>query len=184
MTLDNAELVNAPWICFMAFYGFVLSDAELNNLGGYLLCGGFVFADGHPAPSRWDAGYQSLRGALLDALETQGVLAQYEVLPTSHPVYHCYFDFDRPPLGAEATVDRRYADVPLEGLTIEGHLVAILGRNGYYHPWTFWGPTGPTKFPYRDWDPTRHLQFGINTIIFALTQEGSITHRLMESIRY
>jgi hypothetical protein len=28
----------------------------------------------------------------------------------------------------------------------------------------------------------RLIQFGINTIIFALTQEGSITHRLLDSI--
>ena len=32
-------------------------------------------------------------------------------------------------------------------------------------------------------DNTRLLQFGINTIVFALTQEGSITNRVMESVR-
>jgi hypothetical protein len=32
-------------------------------------------------------------------------------------------------------------------------------------------------------DNTRQLQFGVNLIVFALTQEGSITHRLMESVR-
>ena len=29
----------------------------------------------------------------------------------------------------------------------------------------------------------RMVQFGINTIIFALTQEGSITHRVMDEVR-
>ena len=32
-------------------------------------------------------------------------------------------------------------------------------------------------------DPTRQFQFGINTIIFALTQEGSITERLMDVVQ-
>ena len=30
----------------------------------------------------------------------------------------------------------------------------------------------------------RLLQLGINMLIFAMTQEGSITHRLMESVAY
>jgi len=32
-------------------------------------------------------------------------------------------------------------------------------------------------------DNTRQHQFAVNTIIFALTQEGSTTHRLMDSIK-
>jgi len=28
-------------------------------------------------------------------------------------------------------------------------------------------------------DPTRQLQFAVNLIVFALTQEGSITHQVM-----
>jgi hypothetical protein len=35
-----------------------------------------------------------------------------------------------------------------------------------------------------DWDPKGPFQFAVNTIVLALTQEGSITHRLMESVRY
>jgi hypothetical protein len=34
----------------------------------------------------------------------------------------------------------------------------------------------------RDIDPTLVFRFGINTIIFALTQEGSITKRAMDSV--
>ena len=28
------------------------------------------------------------------------------------------------------------------------------------------------------------FQFAVNTVVFALTQEGSITHRLMDSVRH
>ena len=28
----------------------------------------------------------------------------------------------------------------------------------------------------------RALQFGVNMVVFALTQEGSITHRVMDSV--
>jgi hypothetical protein len=33
-------------------------------------------------------------------------------------------------------------------------------------------------------DPTRQLQFGVNLIVFALTQEGSITNQVMDSVNY
>jgi len=66
----------------------------------------------------------------------------------------------------------------LEGLEVDGRLVALLSgkliSGGWRfgdHPWT------------KDWDAKRPLQFAVNMIVFALTQEGSITHRLMESIR-
>ena len=35
----------------------------------------------------------------------------------------------------------------------------------------------------RGLDPIRTLQFGVNVIVFALTQEGSVTNRLMNEVR-
>ena len=32
-------------------------------------------------------------------------------------------------------------------------------------------------------DPTRALQFALNTVVFALTQEGSVTQQLMTGVR-
>ena len=134
-----------------------------------------MFADGHPPPVWYCVGYQSLRRTLLEAVRTQGIRATYEALPNQHPIDHCYFDFDSgPPTGADY-IQSFYPGMDLidhiDGLTVDGRLVGILSEKGYY----IWSWTEP--------DPRRLLQFGINTIIFALTQEGSITHRLMDSIR-
>jgi hypothetical protein len=189
ITMNSAELMKTPWVYFMAFYGFTMSEGELQYLGTYIMSGGFVFADGHPWPG-WRGGYQSLKTTLLDALEMQGIQGAYEALPNHHPVYHCYFDFDAgPPAAADgacihSNVENMDILDHLDGLIIERRLLAILTKKGYYSPWANWGTTPfGGKGSYREMDPTRQLQFGVNTIIFALTQEGSITHRLMDSIK-
>ena len=33
-------------------------------------------------------------------------------------------------------------------------------------------------------DPTRQYMFGVNLVVFALTQEGGVTHRLMAGVQY
>ena len=186
LSLHSAELFRAPWLFAAAHRSFNLSDSELQNFGKYLICGGFAFADGAETESvrAWKGGVASLRNCLLDALRSQGVEALLEKLPNSHPIYHCYFDFSGPPVGADAAEHSMYPDlcrvIPyLEGLHAEHGLVAILSRKNYAHAWTFWGPGRG----WSDWDPKRPLQFAVNTIVFALTQEGSITRRLMDSIQ-
>jgi hypothetical protein len=184
--LGGRELFKVPWLLLAAQYSFELTDGELQNVGRYLLSGGLVFADGvdNQISPAYKAGMTALLASLLGALRTQGVVGVLEKLPNDHPIYHCYFDFDGPPIGGDGAwvqVDPDRAEVMgyLEGIEIDGRLVATYSRKDYTHAWTFWA-----RAPmYRDWDPTRPLQFGINTIVFALTQEGSITHRLMESVR-
>ena len=107
--------------------------------------------------------------------------ATFHRLPASHPIYHCYFDFEGPPLAFGSDMGSDY----LEGIEADGHLSVILSRKAFYSPWKDWGktPWGSKGPSYRDWDPERQLQFAVNLIVFALTQEGSITHRLMESVR-
>ena len=49
--------------------------------------------------------------------------------------------------------------------------------------WAQWGPNGGGLDAYEYLDPTRCFQFGVNTIMYALTREGSITHRVMDSVK-
>ena len=159
------------------------STTELANLGRYLMSGGFIFADCH---NYWNRGitacYSSLRGILLEALAAQGMAMSFEKVPNSHPVYHCYFDFDGPPVGGDAADNAHYSDMVhlaryLEGIQIEGRLVALLSGKLIYRGWCF--GHGWTY----GWDPKRPLQFAVNMIVFSLTQEGSITHRLMDTVK-
>jgi len=151
--------------------------------------GGFVFADcSHFSHATVNADYRSLRDAIVGALASQGIKASFEKLPNSHPVYHCYFDFDGPPVGADGPLSRRYPNSNhivryTEGVETDGRLVTLLSSKFYIHAWTRWGTRPGQGIWWGDQNPTRQLQFGVNTIIFALTQEGSLTHRLLESMR-
>jgi hypothetical protein len=72
----------------------------------------------------------------------------------------------------------------LEGVTIDRRLLAIISQMYYAHVWSTWGTVeglpGTTGL---NIDPSRNLQFGVNIIVFALTQEGSITRQLMDAIQ-
>ena len=189
---DDAEIFKAPWLLLFGYWqslGLTLSDLE--NMGRYLVSGGFIFADcinylvipgGNPQ-------YMSLRNSLLGGLATQGVKVIFEKLPNSHAIYHCYFDFEGPPIASDAGhVSIHPAEARVlgytEGLEIDGRLVVLLSGKGYSGAWTLWGPDNYANYGgWTTWDPTHPLRFAVNTIVFALTQEGSITHRLMESVR-
>jgi hypothetical protein len=191
LTLGSAELFKVPWLLLSAFLSFQLTNSQLENLGSYLTLGGFAFADGYGARDKgegWSPGLKGLYAALMQALKTQGIEAVLEKLPNSHPIYHCYFDFDGPPPGADAGDKWQYPELTvmreyLEGIELDGRLVALLSRRLYTGAWTFFGPGNYVGSGWAFMDPERAFQFGINTIIFALTEEGSITHRLMESVR-
>ena len=181
--LDSDEILKVPWVYLGTKWPFQLTASELEHLGRYLVGGGFLFVEPmgyQPSPAE-----ASFRDAFMEALAHVGVRGQaFERIPNSHPIYHCYFDFDGPPMGYSfqsflGSTDYAY----LEGLFLEkGRLVGIISRKWYANPWGDWGPDGFPGHGYEKFDPTRPLQFGVNLIIFALTQEGSITHRLMESV--
>ena len=181
-TYDSRELFKIPWLNTRHHYGgFKLSDSEATNLGQYLLLGGFLFAGGNPQGSAmYTMPDTSLRGMMKDALGSQGVEFakdwNFQKLPNSHAMYHCYFDFDGPPIGQD--YDHRWPVIPyLEGIELGDRLAVVLSHKGYDRFWLHKGTAARL-------DNTRQLQFGVNTIVFALTQKGSITHRVLDSVRY
>jgi len=194
LPLDSSEIFKVPWM-FTQDLGarfelrtpeMDLTEGERNNLGAYLLRGGFVHADAVP-PHRSEPYMPAVRvrKMMKDALDTQGLQRgrdwTFERLPNTHAMFHCYFDFDSPPAGYGAG-NANYQDVQfLEGVTLGGRLFAIISQMHYSHLWGNWGTGGNNTGG--NFDPTRNLQFGVNIIVFALTQEGSITHRLTDSIQ-
>jgi hypothetical protein len=180
--IDNLGVLRVPWLFHLLFKSYGLSDSDLDALGQYLVEGGFVFADSAPF-AMYDVASSHTRN-LEAALKTQGVDASFQIMPATHPVYHCYFDFTAAPAGYDAFLSMYALDSQrteyLEGLEVGSRLVALLSKKGYYAPWgTRPGRSGELSGK----DFTRQLQFGVNTIVFALTQEGSITRRLMEGVR-
>ena len=63
---------------------------------------------------------------------------------------------------------------------MDGRMWILFGQKGYIIAWHDWRPGGQAVSD----DATRVLQFGINTVIFALTQEGSITNQVMDTVKY
>lgn len=191
LTFDSSEMFKVPWLFTIdlaqhfTFGDITLTDNERRNLGFYLMQGGFVHADAiPPQKSEAYAPPMRLRKLIIDALHTQGLVCRrdwsFEKLPNSHPLYHCYFDFEGPPTGYGGGA-RGYQKISfLEGVTIDQRLLSIISQMHYLHVWGNWGTGRGTG---GDFDPVRSLQFGVNIIVFALTQEGSITHRVMDAVQ-
>jgi hypothetical protein len=165
---------------------------EADDLGRYFLTGGFVFGDYgatdvlpyEPLPPGQE--YPALVQILQQGLSTKGLKCDREVsvekLPSDHAILHCYYDFDAPPMGRGSALSRsgrEWRADPWHVLTWEGRTLALLGDQFYIRVCAYCSTGSPP--PWND-DPTRALQFGVNTIVFALTQEGSITKRVMDSV--
>lgn len=172
LTFDDTRLLEIPIILPQGRP----SEVEMQNLSRYLLAGGFVLAEGLTRDERL-RGMGPFDGFWREALEkyaglTQGRDFYTERLPHDHPLFHAFFDLDGgAPLGGTSYQGASYKLV-VEGFFVKGRLAAIL------RPWGQSGIYGHSKGR----DSTRLLQFTTNTLVYALTQEGSITQRLMQMV--
>jgi len=174
--LDSRELMNCPMMYMMGNSAAVsYTKQEAQNLGRYLRAGGFLWIDdGFVAEE--GAFNRSARQLVADALGWDGV---FERIPNTHRLYHAWEDFNGPPPGDETRPNsQRTANVRLnylEGIFLGGRLAVLLSTKGYCQAWGAWrfnpmSQGGPI-------DNSRQLQFGINVIVFALTQPGGIVEK-------
>ncbi len=166
MFIDSQDLFRTPFVYITTNQAFELTKHELENLAFYLRHGGFVVADNDQAHLEYGPAEASLRAMFRQAL---GRDARFVPLPNDHPIYHVFFDFDGgPPPGSEAgiglsAVTGKASVVPyLEGIYLGDRLVAIYSDKGYG---AFWE---------REFENEPHLKMGVNLVVFALTQKGSI----------
>lgn len=172
LELGSRELRKAPWIFLAPEQTISFADYEIKNLGKYFEEGGFLLADaGLEIGSGRDV---FIRQAIKDALNSVGARTRFRRLRQSHPIYHCFFDFDGPPpaiVGGVGGVGRGNPDY-LIGVELGRRLVAVISYQNLAATWENMANST---------DTARHLQFGINTIVFALTQEGGITRKFVGS---
>lgn len=175
------ELMEVPWI-FVNQLTTTLTGMELTNLGRYLASGGFVLADaGAAVGSREDV---FIRHSIREALASAGRQTRFRRLPATHPIYHSYFDFEGPPrailggpgAGTGATGTGRNNVDYIVGVEVGGRLAVAIT---YQNLGSAWDNVLLRNELSGSADNSRHLQFGINTIVFALTQKGSITQKAM-----
>jgi len=184
--IDSRKLFDTPFVFLCADEQFELTEIEAKNLGDYLRQGGFIVLDNGTPTREFGAAEASLRRMLKDAL---GSDAKFLPIPNSHPLYHCFEDFDGgPPQGSEvdrsivkkntvfgggAHIGHMYFSLPkqviyLEGVWIDDRLVAIYSDKGYAIKWAATSNNEP------------QLRMGVNMVVYALTQEGSIAQQKME----
>ena len=161
VSFDDPRLMEIPIILP---YGSP-NETEMANLAQYLMSGGFTF-----------------NGIYEQALEKYGGLIRgkdfwSERLPEDHPVYTAFFDISGGmPFGYPPSMGQGKAGVRpwnyLRGHYIKGRLASVTpGDGGWGWQNEIWSG-----------DSTRQLQLAVNIIIYALTQEGSITQRLMQMV--
>ena len=173
-------MFDVPFVFLCVDTGFELTNIEAKNFGDYLRAGGFAVLDNGTPASEFGAAEASLRQMIRDSL---GNDAKFLPIPVSHPIYHCFFDFDAPPLGSEiATVSLVGVTDPmrfnrttvaervlfLEGITVSDRLVAVYSDKGYAKRWADNSNNEP------------QLKIGVNMVVFALTQDGSIAQQKMD----
>jgi hypothetical protein len=153
-----------------------------------MMMGGLYMAeDGWPAlGSAMDkAARATIEDALFAVGRPKGTAWEFEKIPNDHAIYHVYYDFaGGPPIGADSVRHPAPGVIPgpfpwLEGVFMDKRLIAIMSNKAYQDVWSL-----RTDVAVITAARPRAFQMGINIIIFALTQEGSITRRVMDTVQY
>jgi len=182
--LDSPELLKTPFVYITDQEGFELTDKEIENLGRYMRSGGFVLADNGRPDLNFGPAEASLRRMFTQALGREGTL---ERISNTHAIFHSFFDLEGPPVGGEYLSVRGNKDVfyynsseqtdvyyqPnqvefLEGIFLGGRLVAVYSDMGYGSLWE------------EEFENEPQLRLGVNLVVFALTQEGSIAQQQID----
>ena len=176
--LSSERIFRMPFLFITTDTAFELTPIERHNFAEYLKNGGFAFIDNGTPQYENGAAEMSLRQMVRDSL---GSRAHFEPLPVNHPLYHCRFDFaDGPPQGDE-TREMQNTNTTgmcgglagsnkmlkpvfyLEGVFLDGQLVAVYSNKGYSQKWS-----RPSSY-YSDNTP--QLKMGVNLVVYALTRE-------------
>ncbi|MEW6754964.1 MAG: DUF4159 domain-containing protein [Candidatus Latescibacterota bacterium] len=176
LELSDPRIMNAPFLYMTGDDATLrISSTEKTNLGEYLRSGGFLFAedirhadatnglDGKGAGTVGTPFDRQFKDLMRDPLVLGSDGDKWEKMPKSHPIYASFYDFpDGPPLGGAPGGNV----FDLEMLRLRGRVAVVFSDLNISY---YWGdPLADAK--------ERGLQFGINLIIFALTQAGGIAN--------
>ena len=165
VTFDDPRLLEIPIILPQGRP----NEAEMANLTKYLLTGGFVLGN--------------VVDIYAEGLEKYGNLVRgkdfwTERLPEDHPIFSAFFDRrGGMPSGyaGGSLAQGKSGRMPWNFLTghfVRGRMAGITPGDG---GWGWMNDQGGGN-------STRQLQLAVNIMIYALTQEGSITQRLMQMV--
>lgn len=152
-----------------------ISDTEKKNLGDYLKGGGFMFAEeirqsdatagleGRGAGTSGTPFDRQFKALMKDPLVLGTDGDKWQKIGKSHPLYSSFYEFrDGPPMGG--CPGGNVFD--LEMLELRGRVAVVFSDLNI--SW-YWGdPLSDSREP--------GLQFGVNLVVFALTQPGGIAN--------
>jgi hypothetical protein len=177
--LDDPDLLKVPWLLLPSWFGEAhsSSEAELANLGRYLAAGGFALTTSRENEKLRGGKFDRLRQALNSQHLYEGADWRFVYLKPDHPIYHSFFDFD---MAVRDNMEQgNFTDIGDMGLVVGERLAVLMTAKSIT---TQSGREGTVNFE-DPVDATRHLQFSVNTVVFALTQEGGVTQQLMSGIK-
>lgn len=152
LQLSDDGLFETPFLFMNGHYDFELSDGELEHLRKYFERGGFVFASGcctNPEfPSAW-------RRELARVVPGETV----RPIPYDHLIYRSFYRLERL---RSRNGDR---DIHLEGLFLDGELVAVLGEDGLCCAFTMEGSCNTG----RGVVPEDAKKIALNIAVYSLT---------------
>lgn len=174
---SDPSIMDAPFLYMTGGANVVMqiSDTEKTSLGDYLRAGGFLYAEDirqSDAETGLEGKSAGVEGSPFDrqfkALVKDGKVLgsdgdKWQKIPKSHPLYFSFYDFpDGPPMGGAQGGNV----FDLEMLELRGRVAVVFSDLNI--SW-YWGdPLSDAR--------ERGLQFGVNLIVFALTQPGGIAN--------
>ena len=176
LEFSDPRIMEAPMI-YMTGNDAVLqiSDTEKTNLGDYLKNGGFLYAeeirqsDAENGLDNKEAGVsgtpfdRQFKALMKDPQVLGSDGSKWQKVPKSHPLYYSFWDFpDGPPMGGAPGGNV----FDLEMLELRGRVAVVFSDLNV--SW-YWGdPLADAR--------ERGLQFGVNLIVYSLTQPGGIAN--------
>ncbi|MSR83713.1 MAG: DUF4159 domain-containing protein [Candidatus Latescibacteria bacterium] len=188
LPLDDPKIQEIPWLLLSNLSAKDIGEEEVAGLGRYLAGGGFTVVN-LPADSGSDAVlkrqtgiFDILRRAMKGQGLNEGADWRFVTLSGRHPIYHSFFDFDTSVRANQISPHSSMNPLPEDlGMEIGTRLAVFLNAGPPLAGGT--GTLGEENDHDTKADATRSLQFALNTIVFALTQEGSVTQQLMTGVR-
>ena len=176
LRLSDPTVMKAPFIYLTGNSAvFQFTNTEKETLGEYLKNGGFLFAeeirqadpetglDGKNAGVQGTLFDRQFKALMSDPMVLGSDGSKWQKIPKDHDLYYSFFDFeDGPPMGGAPGGNV----FDLEMLELRGRVAVVFSDLNI--SW-YWGdPNADAR--------ERGLQFGVNLIVYALTQPGGIAN--------
>ena len=206
--LHESDWMETPFVLLTSAMDFEPTPQEVEQLGRYLVSGGFAYVEvvgGNSADDAADArtyDLETLRGLVTASLAGQGLQRgrDWEIgpLPLEHPLFSCYHEIGTLPRsywslyhthnvlfvrGFDESWERSawlgQAGPFLEGIYVRGRLAGVYSQQLYRDFWSRRIERGDAEGYWSRYSSDPALRLGVNCVVYALTQEGGLARQLV-----